>query len=95
MPVGNQAVDGFRVPVRYDGTLHVDCVMSPTQAVDATLGRGTCKFEIKTNCIDSEGTQCDVWFECSGCGELIANDTCMGESEPPNYCSGCGREVEL
>lgn len=45
MPVGNQLQDGFRVPVRYDGTLHVECVMSPTQAIAATLGndgvRGT------------------------------------------------------
>lgn len=38
IPVGNQMRDGFRVPVWYDGTLHVECVMSPTQAIAATLG---------------------------------------------------------
>lgn len=37
MPVGDQMHGGFRVPVRYDDTLHIECVMSPTQAIAATL----------------------------------------------------------
>lgn len=66
---------------------------TPAQAVELTLGRGKCRFEIKDNCNDSEGTCCDVWFECSGCHarfDYYADEWLMQE----NYCPACGRKVE-
>lgn len=73
--------------------LALRCECTPAQAIEITLGRGKCKFEIKDNCNDSEGTCCDVWFECSGCHarfDYIADEWLMYE----NYCPACGREVE-
>lgn len=59
----------------------------------AKLGHDKCRFEVKDNCNDSEGTQCDVWFECSGCHarfDYDADEWLMYE----NYCPACGREVD-
>ena len=65
--------------------------LSPEQAVEATLGRGTCR-----------DTGMDR-FECSGCGctlDLEDAASCEptmwvdGEAAVPRFCPGCGREVE-
>lgn len=54
----------------------------PEQAIEATLGRGTCSPIDRHGCLS--GTDCPAW-ECSVCG---------GEFEAyANYCSNCGRKV--
>lgn len=57
--------------------LHADG-LTPEQAVEATLGRGTCKVVSKP---------CDMW-ECSECGKA------WWHGGTPNYCPNCGRRVE-
>lgn len=66
--------------------LKVEGVVTPAQAIDATLGRGTCRnvgYYI-------DGTR----FKCSACGyngwTKYAAD---GNDRVPNYCPNCGREV--
>lgn len=81
----------------YDGTTRFDCdtwCFTPEQAIDATLGRGTCR--------DAEDSGTD--FCCSACGARLYIDT--GDTytmiaadehtiiERPNYCPNCGRKVE-
>ena len=60
--------------------------VTPEQAVEATLGRGTC--ENIGYYIDS------TRFKCSACGyngwTRYAAD---GEDRVPNYCPNCGRKV--
>lgn len=90
-------VDG-RMLVAWDAGADINHMLTltrltPYQAVEIALGREKCKFEIKDNCNDSEGTQCDVWFECSGCHarfDYYADEWLMQE----NYCPVCGRKVE-
>lgn len=52
---------------------------TPEQAVEATLGRGTCR-----------NTQEDFDFMCSECGKCVDNGRVLGF----NYCPKCGREIE-
>ena len=61
--------------------------LTPEQAIDATLGRGTCKPIISDNLIESEGTG-DAWADCSECGHLLFVLT------DPCYCPNCGRRVD-
>ena len=65
--------------------------VTPAQAIDATLGRGTCKPIISDNLIESDGTG-DAWAYCSECGHLLFVLT-DPNSQPPNYCPNCGRRV--
>lgn len=70
-----------------DTTLDVSLrQVTPEQAIDATLGRGTCRnvgYYI-------DGTR----FKCSACGyngwTKYAAD---GNDRVPNYCPNCGRQV--
>ena len=70
-----------------DGTmLHVMTLMTPVQAVEATLGRETCRMEhVK------DGPCYDVW-RCSACGYEYAENVSM-DSIVQNFCPNCGREV--
>lgn len=53
---------------------------TPEQAIEATLGRGTCRM------VTDEGAQ--NWWSCSACD-------CDGYSQVlPSYCPWCGRKVE-
>lgn len=59
---------------------------TPAQAVEATLGRGTCEMEhVK------DGPCYDVW-RCSACGYEYAENVSM-DSIVQNFCPNCGREV--
>lgn len=63
---------------------------TPEQAIDATLGRGTCRAANA-----SEYAWDD--FECSECGWvtwgfIMEHEGC-GTVAQPNYCPNCGREV--
>lgn len=62
--------------------------LTPEQAVDATLGRGTCHavFEVDAMSEDERVGE----YVCSECGETF-ND---GHGEFPHYCPECGRKVE-
>lgn len=60
---------------------------TPEQAIDATLGPGTCHavFEVDAMSEDERVGE----YVCSECGETF-ND---GHGEFPHYCPGCGRVV--
>lgn len=59
--------------------------VSPEHAVEATLGRGTCKVE---GSIDYGEFGC--WQYDLSCGCRIL----WPDSEPPAFCPECGRRVE-
>lgn len=62
--------------------LHVTAMLTPAQAVGATLGPGACRNLSKyVN-----------WFECSCCG--WTHDFVTDPYSGPSYCPGCGRRVE-
>lgn len=65
--------------------------LTPEQAVEATLGRGTCRPIISDNLTESEGTG-DAWADCSECGHLLCVLT-DPSSQMPNYCPWCGARV--
>lgn len=66
--------------------------ISPEQAIEATLGRGTCKDIDETRKF-SDKTR----FECSECGyeySAVGGFGCDYGDEPDfNYCPNCGRRV--
>ena len=66
---------------------------TPEQAVEATLGRGTCKDVAETPKF-SDKTR----FECSACGyeySAVGGFGCDYGDEPDfNFCPNCGRRVE-
>lgn len=73
------------------GRLILFC-LTPEQAVDATLGRGTCR---KVRAWEDDPRGGGGWvLVCSECDELLANDGEDGEFDGPNYCPNCGRKVE-
>lgn len=55
--------------------------LTPEQAVDATLGRGTCR---------DMGRYC---FTCSECGWIANEPHHMLGGFYPSYCPSCGRKV--
>lgn len=65
--------------------------LTPEQAIEATLGRGTCHAIISDNLTESEGMG-DAWADCSECGHLLFVLT-DPNSEPPNFCPNCGRRI--
>lgn len=68
-----------------DGKLSVQALLTPEQAIEATLGRGTChKVRVHKDIEDEE--------HCSECGRFLgfANDAL---AEPYNFCPKCGAEV--
>lgn len=73
------------------GRLILFC-LTPEQAVEATLGRGTCR---KVRAWEDDPRGGGGWvLVCSECDELLANDGEDGEFDGPNYCPNCGRKVE-
>lgn len=67
-----------------NGGLNVHiCGFTPEQAIEATLGRGTCRI-----------TDNGPWgypYVCSACGASFDADVNNGEF---NFCPNCGRRVE-
>lgn len=70
---------------------------TPEQAIEATLGRGTCR--------DVRSTDHTIAFECSECGCWVAYDEYWEtgiyvlhetgqEHIHPRYCPNCGRRIE-
>lgn len=66
-------------------------ILTPAQAIAATLGAGTCHAIISDNLTESDGMG-DAWADCSECGHLLFVLT-DPNSEPPNFCPNCGRRV--
>lgn len=70
----------------------IEAVLTPEQAVSATLGSGTCEYAIKDNMNESEGMG-DVWIECSACHcafDYYADEWLMNM----HYCPNCGKAVK-
>lgn len=67
--------------------LYADGV-TPQQAVEATLGRGTCHIMTCDNLNELGG---DVWLECDACHWQM--DYADAPSMPLNFCPNCGRMV--
>lgn len=55
--------------------------VTPAQAIDATLGRGTCHETV----IDH------YWRGCGSCGYIWEFMYGIGKCERPHYCPNCGR----
>ena len=83
------------IPAIRSRALRAYCV-TPEQAVEATLGRGTCR--------DVRSTDHTIAFECSECGCWVAYDEYWEtgiyvphetgqEHIHPHYCPNCGRKV--
>lgn len=69
---------------RTDTTLDVSLRgFTPAQAIDATLGRGTCHETI----IDH------YWRGCGSCGYIWEFMYGIGKCERPHYCPNCGAKV--
>ena len=80
---------GFCADEYTDGVrIYTDATITPEQAVEATLGRGTCHavFEVDAMSEDERVGE----YVCSECGETF-ND---GHGKFPRYCPNCGRKVE-
>jgi hypothetical protein len=65
-----------------EGLVLFDHFVTPEQAIEATLGRGTCIYEIAAF---GDGK---AWFQCSECGGMAS-----AEYDPPKYCPHCGCKV--
>lgn len=73
---------------RTDTTLDVSLRgFTPAQAIDATLGRGTCHavFEVDAMSEDERIGE----YVCSECGETFGD----GRDQLPRYCPNCGKQV--
>ncbi len=64
-----------------EGLVLFDHFVTPEQAIDATLGRGTCRIGRGTS-----GLMHVTTGHCSECGAEVV--------KPARYCANCGRKVE-
>lgn len=73
-----------------EGLVLFDHFMTPEQAIDATLGRGTCHSANVTEYAWDD-------FECSECGwvtwNFVMEHEGCGTVQQPRYCPNCGRRV--
>lgn len=79
---------GFCADEYTDGVrIYTDATITPEQAIDATLGRGTCHavFEVDAMSEDERVGE----YVCSECGETFGDV----RDQPPNYCPNCGARV--
>ena len=67
-------------PLRLDGRVVLRRTCTPAQAIDATLGRGTCRIGRGTS-----GLMHVTTGHCSECGAEVV--------KPAHYCPNCGRKV--
>ena len=70
------------------GTLDV-YRLTPSQAIDATLGRGTCHAVFEVDAMSEDDRIGE--FVCSECGETFGD----GRDQVPRYCPNCGRKVVM
>ena len=67
-----------------DEAVYLQARITPEQAVEATLGRGTCKVE---GSVDYGEFGCWQYELSCGCRIL------WPDNEPPRFCPECGRQV--
>lgn len=80
-------IDLTFTPMR-DG-LVCSTILTPEQAIEATLGRGECHITVEDNLAETEGMG-DVWLECSACHWQMP----LEPTTPLfNYCPNCGAKV--
>lgn len=80
--------EGSAHATEVDGGINIiACSLTPQQAIDATLGRGTCHavFEVDAMSEDERIGE----YVCSECGETFGD----GRDQRPRYCPNCGRKV--
>ena len=66
-------------------TLFISHIVTPEQAIAATLGSGTCELICERIGIPNVEDAFIEIYTCSECGELMFSDY--------NYCPNCGRKV--
>lgn len=73
---------GFCADEYVDGVkIYTDAIIAPEQAIEATLGPGTCHIGRGIS-----GLMHVTTGHCSECGAEVV--------KPARYCSNCGRKVE-
>lgn len=80
------------------GEVNVTFSMTPEQAVEATLGRGTCQMEFLEAAQFSDEDMRHYFevgvYRCSECGtETYGRWTEGEELERPDFCPACGRRA--
>ena len=65
---------------------------TPEQAIDATLGRGTCKLDFTAY---TKGGVDFAGFRCDGCGftQAVPSGDLWGVTRFWSYCPNCGKRV--
>lgn len=71
-----------------DGKVFVSGYFTPEQAVEATLGRGTCQVDSTENWLPAER-----YHRCKHCGAFFAVLDASSDI-PPRFCPNCGRKVK-
>jgi len=69
-----------------DGAIELEATMTPEQAVEATLGRGTCHSDNNPPLLYDDPFRV---FRCSECHHKVD----LRRNPKPNYCPNCGRKV--
>ena len=69
-----------------DGMLSVQANLTPEQAIEATLGRGTCHSDNNPPLLYDDPFRV---FRCSECHHKVD----LRRNPKPNYCPNCGRKV--
>ena len=66
--------------------------LTPAQAIDATLGRGTCKLDFTAY---TKGGVDFAGFRCDGCGftQAVPSGDLWGVTRFWSYCPNCGKRV--
>lgn len=84
--------DGFEVVMQEDIDGKLDCLtpiyLTPEQAVEATLGRGTCRMTR----VEDEERILHGWMECSECGPVYP-PAAERIQDAVKFCPFCGRRV--
>lgn len=74
------------IPAIRSRSLKAFCI-TPAQAIDATLGRGTCHAVFEVDAMSEDDRIGE--FVCSECGETFGD----GRDQLPHYCPACGKQV--
>ena len=75
-----------------EGLVLFDHFVTPEQAIDATLGRGTCKLDFTAY---TKGGVDFAGFRCDGCGftQAVPSGDLWGVTRFWSYCPNCGKRV--
>ena len=85
-PDGRECVAyGYQANGKPELTVKIVGITDPEQAVEATLGRGTCKVMRVNGFME--------YIECSECGYRLFDSGWIDISEW-NYCPNCGARIE-